>query len=376
MPKLLYIVAEDWFFVSHFLPMAKTARECGFDVAIATRVRNEGNRLRTEGFRVIAVEVERGSLSIMRLLAEFTQARRIVRTENADIVHCIALRSVVIGGLAARLAGAKGLVLAPTGLGHLWFDRGLVAGVLRAVVRMLTGSWLHGPRTRYLFENEDDPRAFGLDPKDPAVTLVGGAGVDPAQFPASAEPPSPPVKVAVVARMIRPKGIAEAVEAVTRARRDGAPVELSLFGRPDPANPLSIPEETLRQWSAQPGIAWHGHSADIAQVWRDHHVALFLSSYPEGLPRTLVEAAAAGRPIVTTNAPGCREVVRDGIEGFLVPSGDAEAAARALVRLANDPALRARMGAAANARFLGRFTEAAVKQTVKTLYRSLVDVSD
>jgi glycosyltransferase involved in cell wall biosynthesis len=376
MPKLLYIVAEDWFFVSHFLPMAKAARECGFEVVIATRVRGERKRLNAEGFRVIAVEVERGSLSAMRLLAEFTRVRRIVRAESADIVHCIALRSVVVGGLAAKLGGAKALVLAPTGLGHLWFERGLVARLLRVAVRVLVGSWLHGRRTRYLFENEDDPRALGLDPKDPDVTLVGGAGVDPAQFAASAEPPAPPVKVAVVARMIRPKGIAEAVEAVARARRLGSPVELSLFGRPDPSNPLSIPEETLRHWSVQPGITWHGHSADVAKVWRDHHVALFLSSYPEGLPRTLVEAAAAGRPIVTTDAPGCREVVRDGVEGLLVPTGDVEAAAQALVRLANDPALRASMGAAANARFYARFTEAAVKQTIKTLYRSLVHFSD
>ena len=376
MPKLLYIVAEDWFFVSHFLPMARAARECGFEVVIATRVRRDGERLNAEGFRVIAVEVERGSLSLMRLLAEFSQTRRIIRAESPDIVHCIALRSIVIGGLAARLGGAKALVLAPTGLGHLWFDRGLATGLLRAGVRMLVGSWLHGQRTRYLFENEDDARALGLDPTDSDVTLVGGAGVDPAQFAVTAEPPAPPVKVAVVARMIRPKGIAEAVEAVARARQLGSPVELSLFGRPDPSNPLSISEETLRQWSAQPGITWYGHSADIAKVWADHHIALFLSSYPEGLPRTLVEAAAAGRPIVTTDAPGCREVVRDGIEGFLVPPGDVEAAAQALVRLANDPALRARMGAAANARFYERFTEAAVQQTVKTLYRSLVHFSD
>lgn len=376
MPKLLYVVAEDWFFVSHFLPMARAGQECGFEVVIATRVGTEGKRLSAEGFRVIAVEVERGSLSVTRLLAELLQARRIVRGESADIVHCIALRSVIVGGLAARLAGAKALVLAPTGLGHLWFDRGVVASILRVIVAMLVGWWLYGARTRYLFENEDDPGAFGLDPKDPAVTLVGGAGVDPAQFPASGEPPAPPVKVAVVARMIRPKGIAEAVEAITRARRLGSPIELSLFGRPDPANPLSIPEQTLRQWSTRPGISWHGHSGDIAQVWRDHHLALFLSSYPEGLPRTLVEAAAAGRPIVTTDAPGCREVVRDGIEGFLVPSGDVDAATRALVKLASDPVLRARMGAAANARFNERFTEAAVKQTVKTLYRSLVDLPD
>ena len=221
------------------------------------------------------------------------------------------------------------------------FDPGLATGLLRAGVRMLVGSWLHGQRTRYLFENEDDARALGLNPTTPMSRLSG----EPASTPAirgDRRAAGPAGKGRRCGPNDPPKGIAEAVEAVARTRQLGSPVELSLFGRPDPSNPLSISEETLRQWSAQPGITWYGHSADIAKVWADHHIALFLSSYPEGLPRTLVEAAAAGRPIVTTDAPGCREVVRDGIEGFLVPPGDAEAAAQALVRLANDPALRAR----------------------------------
>jgi glycosyltransferase involved in cell wall biosynthesis len=128
----------------------------------------------------------------------------------------------------------------------------------------------------------------------------------------------------------------------------------------------------LRQWSAEPGIHWHGHSADVARVWREHHVALFLSYYREGIPRTLVESAAAGRPIVTTDTPGCRDVVRDGNEGFLVPVGDVDAAALALVKLAGDSALRVRLGAGANARFRERFTEDSVKLAVASLYRSML----
>jgi glycosyltransferase involved in cell wall biosynthesis len=127
----------------------------------------------------------------------------------------------------------------------------------------------------------------------------------------------------------------------------------------------------LAQWSNEPGIAWHGHEADVARVWREHHVAMLLS-YREGLPRSLVEAAAAGRPIVATDVPGCREVARDGQEGILVPRGDNETAARALAALVADQALRQRLGAAANARFHERFTAAAVRQTVRDLYRSLV----
>jgi glycosyltransferase involved in cell wall biosynthesis len=370
MPKILYLVTEDWFFVSHFLPMAQAARECGLQVAIATRVRENGERLKAEGFSVIAIDSKRGSFSPLRTLRDYFQALKIVRAERADIVHCIALRPVVIGGVAAKLAGTGALVLAPTGLGHLWIERGIAVRLARKIVSAIVGSWLRGPRTRYLFENRDDPKEFGLDPDDADITIVGGAGVDPAKFPRSNEPTAPPLKVAVVSRMILPKGIVEAVKAVRLARGVGAPVELHLFGDPDPANPRSISQATLERWSAEPGITWHGRAGDVAQVWRQHHVAMLLS-YREGLPRSLVEAAAEGRPIVATDVAGCREVVRDGQEGILVPLGDIDAAARALTTLAADPDLRYRLGAAANARFHERFTADAVRQKVRNLYLSL-----
>lgn len=173
--------------------------------------------------------------------------------------------------------------------------------------------------------------------------------------------------------MIEPKGIAEAVEAVRRARARGAQIELDLFGEPDPANPHSIAETTLRAWSAEPGVCWRGRTDDVARVWREHHVALYLSYYREGVPRALIEAAASGRPIVTTDMPGCRELVRDGREGFLVRPGDVDAAADALVRLAADPILRARLGEAANAHFQELYTEASVQAAVTAVYRSLME---
>jgi glycosyltransferase involved in cell wall biosynthesis len=371
MPKILYLVTEDWFFVSHFLPMAQAARDCGLQVAVATRVRADGARLEAEGISVIAIESRRGSFSPWRSLRDFIEAFKIVRDQRADIVHCIALRPVVIGGAAAKLAGTGAIVLAPTGLGHLWIERGIAVRLARKIVSVIVGSWLRGPRTRYLFENRDDPGEFGINPDDADVAIVGGAGVDPEKFPRSEEPPAPPVKVAVVSRMIRSKGVVESVDAVQRARAAGAPIELHLFGNPDPDNPRSISQAELTQWLKESGFAWHGHETDVARVWREHHVAMLLS-YREGLPRSLVEAAAAGRPIVATDVPGCREVARDGKEGILVPLGDIEAAARALTALAADQALRQRLGAAANARFHERFTAAAVRQTVQNLYRSLV----
>lgn len=371
MPKLLFFVTEDWFFVSHFLPMARAAREAGFDVAVAARVREGGARLEAEGLKVIPLDAERGSLGLFEGVRNLARAIKIVRGERPDVVHCIALRSIVVGGAAAKFASDAALVLAPTGLGQLWVEQGPTARFLRTMVRFIVGSWLRGPNTHYLFENRDDPREFGLDPDGAEVTIVGGAGVDPAQFPLLPLQPTPPVKVAVVARMIRPKGIAEAVEAARCARALGAPIELHLFGGLDPSNRGSIDESVLREWSAEPGVTWHGPTTDVPRVWREHHVALFLSYYREGLPRTLVEAAAAGRPIVTTDVTGCRDVVRDGIEGILVPPRDSEAAGRALARLAGDPALRARMGTAANRRFHEQFTAAAVERVVGGLYRSL-----
>jgi glycosyltransferase involved in cell wall biosynthesis len=371
MPKLLYLITEDWFFVSHFMPMARAAREAGFDVVVATRVHERAERITAEGFRVVAFDQTRKSLGPFEALRNIVQAFRIIRAERPDIVHCIALRSVVLGGMAATMARVPGLVLAPTGLGHLWTVTGIVGWSVRSAVRVVVGSWLRRPRTRFLFENMDDPGEFNLDPHGRNVTIVGGAGVAPTDFPFIAAPPAPPVKVAVVARMIYPKGIAEAVAATRRARALGAPIELHLFGAPDPINRRSIPETTLQQWSAEPGIHWYGQTQDVARVWREHHVALYLSYYREGVPRTLIEAAAAGRPIVTTDMPGCRDVVRDGKEGFIVAPGDIEAAAVTLAKLAGDAALRARLGAAANARFHERFTEDAVKVAVVDLYRSL-----
>jgi glycosyltransferase involved in cell wall biosynthesis len=371
MPKILYLVTEDWFFVSHFLPMARAARAAGLDVVVATNVNSAAARIEAEGIRVIALAVERGSLSTLAGVRDMFRTFRIVRAERPDIVHCIALRPVVLGGLAARLAGAKALVLAPTGLGWLWVRQGLMAQAGRSIVRTVIAS-LRGPATRYVFENRDDPQEFGLDPDGPEVAIVGGAGVDPLDYPFVPEPPAPPLKAAVVARMIAPKGIAEAVEATRRARARGAAVELDLFGEPDPANRNAISAATLRDWSAEPGIRWHGRSNDVARVWREHHMALCLSYYREGVPRTLIETAAAGRPTITTDMPGCREIVRDGKEGFLVRPGDVDAAADALVKLASDPALRTRMGAAANARFREHYTEEAVRSTIGALYRSLI----
>jgi glycosyltransferase involved in cell wall biosynthesis len=349
--------------------MARTARAAGFEVVVATRVRDHAGRIEAEGCRVVPLESERRSLGPFEALRGFFRIARIVRAERPDIVHCIALRMVALGGLAARFGGVKRLVLAPTGLGLLWSEDGVINCLARAALRFTIARVLRGAQTRYLFENTDDPHEFGLE-DSPVVTIVPGAGADPQDYPPSPEPAAPPVKVAVVARMIAAKGIEDAVAAVQRARELGAPVELDLYGSPDPSNRRSCSEQDLAKWSAEPGIHWRGRSADVAEVWRTHHIAMLLTWYREGVPRSLIEAAACGRPIVTTDSPGCRDLVRDRNEGILVPLRDTEAAARALVELAGSSDLRAQFGRAANARFLEWFTEAEVRRRVGSVYAS------
>jgi glycosyltransferase involved in cell wall biosynthesis len=368
---LAFVVTEDWFFASHFLPMARAAREMGLDVAVVTRVRGHGPAIEETGARVIPLEAERSSLNPLAAGYAAGQLAAILREERPDIVHCIAIRAILVGGFACAMAGIPRRVYALTGLGFLGARRDLAGRLARQALRRLIRA-LETRATRYLFENPDDPGLLGLDPADARVTIVGGAGIDPERLQPSRLPASPPLRVAVVARMLWSKGIDVAVEATRLARSRGAAVELSLYGEPDPSNPRAVPLETLKLWDREPGIAWHGRTTDVAAVWREQHVCCLPSRGGEGLPRTLLEAAACGRAIVTSDVPGCRAIVRDGVEGRLVPPGDPAALAEALVSLADDPALVARMGQAARTRVLDGFTEEQVGNAVKDLYRRML----
>ncbi|MBB4040680.1 glycosyltransferase involved in cell wall biosynthesis [Microvirga flocculans] len=369
--KLVFVVTEDWFFASHFLPMARAARELGLAVTVVTRVREHREVIEATGAKVIPLEAERRSLNPMAAGYAAGQLAAILKAEKADLVHCIALKGILVGGFAAALAGVGRRIYALTGLGFLGARTDSVGRLARRAVRLLVRG-LETRRTRYVFENADDPRLLGLDPSGGQVTIVGGAGIDPDLLKPEPLPAQPPLKVAIVARMLWSKGIDVAVEAVRAARAGGASIELSLYGAPDPSNPKAIPEETLKGWSAEPGIAWHGATRDIAAVWREHHVACLPSRGGEGLPRTLLEAAACGRAIVTTDVPGCRTLVRDGIEGLIVPPGDAQGLTEALLALARQPERVARMGEAGRARVLDGFTERDVMESVKRLYRSML----
>jgi glycosyltransferase involved in cell wall biosynthesis len=373
MRRLVFVVTEDWFFASHFLPMARAAVAMGLAVAVVTRVRAHRAAIEATGAQVVPLEAERASLNPMAAGYAAGQLAAILKALRADIVHCIALRGILVGGTAAAMAGIPARVYALTGLGLMGARQDRIGRAARLGLRALIRGPLASTRTRFLFENPDDARALGLDPLDQSVTVIGGAGVDPADFVPQPLPVMPPLRVAVVARMLWSKGVDVAVEAVRLARAQGAPVELDLFGAPDPSNRRAIAEATLRDWSRD-GVAWHGPTADVASVWAHHHVACLPSRGGEGLPRTLLEAASCGRALVASDVPGCRSLVRDGVEGLLVPPDDAPALARVLVRLSGDARLVADLGAAARSRIeTGGFTETAVTDSVRAVWRDLLD---
>ena len=373
--KIVFVVTEDWFFVSHFLPMVHAARQTGLDVVVVTRVRAHAGAIKAAGARIVPLEAERRSLNPLAVISTIRRLTAILAQERPDLLHCIALKPIFIGGAAARLAGIERRVFALTGLGFIGAKRDRTGRLARAAIRWVLRRALETRSTHYLFENTDDPALLGLDPAADNVTIVGGAGVDPDALSPEPLPHQPPLRIAIVARMLWSKGIDVAVEATKLARNAGTDVTLSLFGAPDPSNPKAIPEETLHAWAASDGITWHGRADDIAAVWRDHHVACLPSRGGEGLPRTLLESAACGRAMVTTDVPGCRSFVRHGLDGLVVPPGNAQALADAFVRLAAEPEAVGPMGRSARERVLSGYTERNVMDTVGSLYARMLQGS-
>jgi glycosyltransferase involved in cell wall biosynthesis len=368
---ILYIVTDDWFFVSHFMPMARAARDAGFKVSIAGGMAQKRSALLAEGFATIDLAEQRqgGILAAMR---SFFRLRRMLAAERPDLVHCIALRPVVLGGLARKLGmGSKATVLAVTGLGFLGAEGD--AGWKRRLVFRLC-CWLGtGSHTRFLFENASDGAVLGLsfEQQDRAV-IVGGAGIDPDALKPTPMPTGDTLRLALVARMIWSKGVDLAVDAVRKARATGAAVTLDLYGEPDSGNPATINGSALAGFNGSEGIAWHGRSGDIAHVWATHHMCILPSRGGEGLPRSLLEAAGCGRGIITTDVPGCRDFVRDGIDGAIVKVGDADDLARRIIHYAENREAVAEAGRNARNRVLDGYTEQAVATTVLKLYQTLL----
>ncbi len=373
MPKLLYLVTEDWAFCSHRLPMARAARAAGFEVVVATRVENHRARIEAEGFRVHALDWRRRGNGLLATLSAVLDIAALYRREKPDLIHHVAMKPVIVGGLAAWLACRPAVINALTGLGFVFIGESLIKQPIRAVIRFV----LRRPGSQLLLQNHDDARfliARGFASAD-TLTVIRGSGIDIEYYAPLPEPASGPVTVAYVGRMLEDKGVPTLVEAHRRLRERGIDLRLVLVGTPDPENPTSVTEATLRDWTHRPGLEWWGAVADVRTVWRDAHFAV-LPSRREGLPKSLLEAAACGRALVATDVPGCREIAHAGENALLVPPDDAEALAAALETLATDALLRARFAAVSRALVVSDLAAGPVGMRTVELYRTLLEKTD
>jgi glycosyltransferase involved in cell wall biosynthesis len=370
-PRILYVVTEDWYFLSHRLPMARAAKQAGYEVHVATRFKDGRAAVEAEGFVPHALNWSRGSLSPSGSLAAIVALRRLIRALEPAILHNISLKPVLLGTTASLRRPGTAVVNSLTGLGTLFIGEAQVSGATRNLVRAALRGLLRREPGVTVVQNPDD-RAFviGLGVPADSVVLIPGSGVDTEKLTALPEP-EPPVTAAYVGRMLADKGVPTLIEAFARLGRAGNPLQLLLAGDCDRENPGSLAPEQLREFASLYGIHWLGHVADIREVWKRAHFAV-LASRREGLPKSLLEAAACGRPMVATDAPGCREIAIEGETALTVPVNDAAALADAMAKLAADADLRRKFGVNARRLVEAKFSADAIGRQTVALYDRLV----
>lgn len=377
--KILYVVNNAAFFCSHRLPIALAARRAGHQVSLVTG--RAGSPTLESGARneltLHAIEHHELSFSSSgmhpwhELRGLFGLVQR-MRSFRPDVVHCASPKGLLYGGMAARLAGVPGLVLAISGMGTLFTVGG---GRVRKVARRLYSAlvrWAYGhPNCRVIVQNLDDEQAVlrARWAAEGRVTLIPGSGVSLGPYLALPIEGRQPL-VVLPARLLKSKGVREFVAAASQLRQAGSGWRFALVGTADYVNPDAIDEPQIRAWERAGAIEWWGHQTDMTQVLGQARIVC-LPSYREGMPKALLEAAAAGCAVVTTDATGCREAIEPGRTGDLVPVGDSVELAQVLQRLMDDPARCTTYGLAGRQRALERFDLTAVVRQTLEIYDEL-----
>lgn len=367
--KILFFVTEDWFVCSHWLPLIIAAKDAGFDVVVVTRINRHVEQITAHGIRVIPFEISRRGSNLFRELTTILRLLGIYRKEKPHMVHHVAMKPMLYGSLVARLVRVPNTINWVAGMGWLFVSKNRRAKMLQVVVRKALGMLLRG--TSVIVENQDDEAIIAsLGVANRNINLVRGAGVDTSAYAPTPEPEGVQL-VVLPARMLWDKGVGEFVAAAQQFRQRGVKARFVLVGEPDEGNPASVSEAQLMVWQQEGLVEWWGRREDMPQVYAQSHIVC-LPSYREGLPKALLEAASCARAIVTTNVPGCRDVVRDGDNGLLVEARDAAALANALARVLADPVLRLKMGQRGRERVLNEFSQERIVAQVLAIYREVL----
>lgn len=372
-PRIVFFGTEDWFFLSHRLNLGRACLAEGWRVTVAARVQDHGDRIIAEGFHLAPLSLRRGGMNPFRELRTLCDIFRVFVKEKPNIVHLVGLKLILYGSLIAMFFPKTLVINAVSGLGTLFTSDQERPSLVRKAILLALPRLLRRKKCWVIVQNRDDEK-FLQDMVLPGkLVLIPGSGVDIERFTPQPEPDGI-VTAAIVSRMLGEKGVNEVVAAARILNERGVAIRVRLVGAPDPENPSSIPEESLRGWQSEGIVEWAGHSDDIAQVWANAHIAI-LPSYREGFPKSLIEAMASGRPAITTDATGCRDVIEDGVSGVLAPLYDAVALADALQKLAQDERLRRQLGAAARKRTEAMFSDEVITAEIMELYRMAIDSS-
>jgi glycosyltransferase involved in cell wall biosynthesis len=374
MTRLLYLVNIPRFFVTHRLPLALAAREAGYEVHVATSDDDAEHThiIRQSGLPFHPLPLQQHATRLPGEIRALNAIYRLYRTLQPDIVHQVTVKPILYGGLAARALHIQA-VSAITGLGSVFVTSGLKWSIIRAAVSMAYRIALNHPKSQVIFQNPDDQARFVQSGwvAEQHTSLIRGSGVDMAQFcprPEATEIDDRPM-VLFAGRLLWQKGVGAFVEA---ARRCQAQARFVIVGYSEPSSPAAVPIDKLREWHGSGVVEWWGKRDDMPQVFAQAHIVCLPSTYGEGVPKVLIEAAACGRAIVTTDTPGCREIVRDGQNGLLVPPHDVDALCAAILRLVSDRDLRQRMGRRGREIAEAEFSFAHIAEQTLALYQRLL----
>jgi glycosyltransferase involved in cell wall biosynthesis len=371
----------DWYLYNFRRSLALALQRRGYDVLLLSPAGPYGERLRALGLQWEPVPMDRSSLNPFREIKLLWHLWRLFRRERPSLVHSFTIKCAVYGSLTARLARVPARINAVAGMGYVFISDDRKARLLRPIVRMLLKQALGGRSARLILQNPDDVALFeraGLV-DSLRVRMIRGSGVDCSRFAVRSRytrenTPALAQRVLLPSRLLWDKGIAEFVSAARQLHAEGRAIIFLLAGDPDPGNPAAVPEATVRSWVKEGVLEWLGHVEDMPTLYASVDMVV-LPSYREGLPKSLIEAAACGLPLVATDVPGCREVIADNEDGLLVPVRDASALAAAIARLLDDHELAARLGAAARKKALVEFDERIVIERTIEVYRELLGES-
>ena len=341
--KILLVVSEDWYFCSHRLDLGTSLVEAGAEVAVVTQVGKCQEVIQRAGIRVIPLNLARSGHNPFRDFITICRLILIYRREKPDIIHHVALKPSLYGAIAAWVTRMPAVVNALGGMGFIFISERFFARLVRKTTGRMFRFLMNRKNTLTILQNHDDISLYKneIGVEETNLTLIKGSGVDLKKFDVKPEPNGIPVAVCV-SRMLWDKGIGELVEAARILSKRNIPIKVRLVG-PTDVNPSAISQQVLDSWKAEGVVDIAGPQTDIASEYHAAHIGV-LPSYREGLPKSLLEAAACGRAIVASDVPGCREVCRHQVTGLLHPAKNVKALADALTQLATNKVLRQKLG--------------------------------